>query len=67
MQRLYGSISRLPHGRGLGANDSVLAVRLIPYRNHLDAVLQRLHASLQLSFGLVHEPVPGPNGILAEL
>ena len=67
MQRLYRSIGRLPHRRGLGANDCVLAVRLVPYRNHLDAVLQSLHASLQLRFGLVREPVPGPNGILAEL
>src|ERR1700704_194821 len=54
-------------GQGLGADDRVLTVRLVPHRNHLDAVLQSLHTGLQLRFGLVREPVSNTDGILGEL
>ena len=51
---------------GLGADDRVFAVRLVPDGNDLDAALQSLDAGLQLCFGLVSEPVAGSYGILVE-
>jgi len=66
IERLDSGIGGLSYRRGFGADDLMLAVRLIPYWNDYDPIVESLHACLQLCFSLVREPVSCPNGILAK-
>jgi hypothetical protein len=65
-KRLNGGISGSARRGRLGADDGVLAVRFVPYGNHLNAGLKCLDAGLQLRLGLVRETVSGSNGILGK-
>ena len=47
--------------RGFGADDGVLAIRLVPYRHHDHTGLRRLEAGAQLRAGLMHKPVSYPD------
>ena len=65
-ERLDGGIRGLARRSGLGADDGVLAVRLVPHGNDLDAAVERLYAGLQLRLGLVSEAVAGSDGIFVK-
>ena len=59
-------IRRSPRGRGLGTDDEMFAVRLVPNGDDLEAVRGCHHASAKLGFGLVREAVADPDRQLLE-
>ena len=62
-----GLVRRGPHAGGLGADREVLAVGLVPGRDHLYALLRGQHAGPQLRSGLVSESVADSKRILLDL
>ena len=65
-ERLHRGVGRGPHARRLGADDRVLAVRLVPDRDDLDALLGGQHAGPQLRLRLVREPIADADGVFGE-
>jgi hypothetical protein len=63
---LHGSVGGGAGGRGLGADDVVLAVGFVPDGNDFDAVVRGLDAGLELGFRLMSEAVAHADGELAE-
>src|SRR5579884_3691122 len=56
-ERSDGFIRGGSRSTGLGADNRVFPVRLIPNRDDLDTLLGRQNAGTQLRFGLMSEPV----------
>src|SRR5260221_11486039 len=63
VEGLDGGVGGLARGGGLGADDHVLAVGLVPDGDDFDTVGEGLDAGLQLGLGLVGEAVAGAYGI----
>ena len=50
-------VGRIARALWLRANRGVFAIRFVPYRDDLDALLGRLHDRRKLRFGLMCKPI----------
>ncbi len=63
MERVNCPIRGRAHGAGIGTDDGVLPVGLVPYRNNLYSRAGSQDAGLELRFGLMREAVADSYGI----
>ncbi len=61
-ERLHGIIGCGARLAGLGANDGMLAIGLVPDRDDFNAGLRRKNAGGKLGLGLVRKPVTHADG-----